>query len=515
MTGCSGVAEEQVADDETPADGGSLVELPPVTDFSYLPLMTIELYADWNAGGNDNVFLPYGRTPAISYYTINPISATTGASTTGASVDDYNILEDGVPVNPKVNFPMLQPIVGNQIILRTAIVINTSSTMDSVDRSAFISEIKDYVTQAKASSTSYIADQEFTVWGFSGIAVEETGGATGDEAAVLTALDTVSANWANGSYESEGANHTYDAIFRAIGRYNGAGEHPIDVPVTLRDADTFETNDLVDFVTPDFILASSIILFSAGYSSSNQIGEEFVVQALESQSNLAYDAEVEAAGTATETKNLGKPLIYVVPAGESEDPILASKASSIIKSSTFAESVVSSQIEDLNEKFALGNQHVLRWASAIRSGSGHSLEVSSRTAEDKFGYKLSVEDFGAAVINTSQMPDPQVEITGANNEYIATNIEPTGLNPYDAAINFSNLISTFYPATRWTNQVFTSADYTWGYSPANSMVENADGSVSIANGAAFPITLTLTNNNIQHDGAIISDNFTLTIQASN
>ena len=86
---------------------------------------------------------------------------------------------------------------------------------------------------------------------------------------------------------------------------------------------------------------------------------------------------------------------------------------------------------------------------------------------------------------------------------------------YDSATTYANLISTFYPATRWTTQTFEESDFTWTY-PANSMIENENGSVTIdSENATFPITLTLTNNNIEHNGATITDNFTLTIQESN
>lgn len=519
LIGCSGGDPITTAADESEEDDTS-VDLGAVTNYSYLPLMTVEQFKEWNAAENENVFLTYGHTDLISLYTINPIDATTGAPSTGATATDFNILEDGIPVNPNVSFPLLQPILGNQIDLRTAILINTSSAMSmtAANQAAFINEIKAYVTAAKSSSVSHIKNQEFVVWGYSGDIVEETGGATAVEANVLTAIDAVSTKWTNGAYETIGANHTYDAIVRAIGRYVGKGEFETATDLILRDALTAEDNDLEEKVTPDSIVASNIVLFSAGYGSSDQFGEEFVKKALDSQYTLAYQLDIELQGRDTATEIVGKPLIYVVPDGESQDSIIAEKASSIVSTTisggaySFADEVVAAQINALNDKFVLSNQHVLRWASAIRTGEKHSLEVSSRTAEDKFGYVLTVDDYGIDGVITNSMPDPQVEITGANNEYIASNAIS---NTYDAATTYSNLISTFYPATRWTNQVFTSANYTWSYTPLNSMTENSDGSISISESATYPITLTLTNNGIVHDGATVSDDFILTIEASN
>ena len=519
LAACGGgdpIEEVSDATDDTDAEEGSSVELGNTTNFSYLPLMTVEKYKEWSGGEEDDVFLTYGRSPSIRMYTINPINATTGLPAQNAAATDFNILEDAIPVNPRVSFPMLQPIVGNEIDLRTAILINTSSAMDVVDRVAFIDEIKAFVTASKASTVNHIKNQEFTVWGYSGEISEVTSGATSVEADILSAIDTLSANWLNGVYESTGANHTYDAIMRAIGRYVGPTEYVAAADIELRDSITLENNDLIEFVTPDTIIASSIILFSAGFGSSNLFAEEFAKKALESQHTLAYDLSTNSAGQSAETEIIGKPLIYVVPDGEEQDSIIVDKASRVVTTNisgaggtyTFADAVVTAQKDALEEKFVLSNQHVLRWASAIRAGEKHSLEVSSRTAENQLSYTLAVEFDVAA--HTFSMPDPQVEITGVNNEYIASN---NLLATYDVATTYASLITTFYPATRWTNQDFASSDYTWTYSPANSMVENANGSVTIASGATFPITLTLTNNNITHDGNTVSDDFVLTIEA--
>lgn len=520
LAACSGDPLPQEGEDDPTTDDDSLVDEGEVTNVSYLPLMTVERYQDWSGLDEDDLFLTYGRAPLISYYTINPVNATTGDPVTDATAGDFSILQDGIPVNPKVNFPMLQKVVGNQVALRTAIVINTSTAMDSVDRSAFIEEIKDFVSAAKDNESHpyYINNQEFTVWAVDGIAVEETGGATANKTAVLNAIDAVKTNWENGSYKSTGANHLYDGVVEAIGRFSGDSQ--FSVPLDFRDANTGENNDLFDYVTPDFILASTAVVFSAGYGASNHFAEDDFKRAVESQSTFIYPEDVPPSGSATETTNLPKPLIYVVPDGEVKDDIVSGLAHTTIENTiaggqySFASDVVSAQISAIEEKNALTNQHVLRWAGTLRTGGPHEVVVKTRTAEDKLGYSLTVDpeyDPGS----TAEMPDPQVEITGANNEYLATNDIAQAGGPYDSATTYANLISTFYPATRWTNQTFTSADYTWSFTPAGSMVENSDGSISISDNPSFPITLTLTNNNIDHDGATIPDDFVLTIQASN
>lgn len=492
------------------------------TNVSFLPLMTIERYAEWFNDTDSDVFLAYGKSPLINYYLINPINASTLEPITTAQASDFSIKEDDVEVNPKVGFPLLQKVLGNTVVMSTAIVINTSTAMDGVDKAAFIQEIKDYVTAAKSSTTSYIANQRFTVWGYDGQIVEETNGFKSNVGDIHSALDTVLTKWENATYGiNTGSNYTYDALVHAIGRYVGDGAFSESAaPLTLRDSVSGEDNDLVDYITPDVVYATSVVLFSAGNGNSNRFDTELVVQALESQSTLAYEVGVELAGTSTEVVNYPKTFIYVVPNGEPVDPVLENSATSVIKNSisdseySFAANILSAQKIDIDKKTALDNQHVLRWASAFRGGTGHTRVLSTRTSDDQHGYALTVDgiDFDPAL--TLEMPTPQVEITGANNEYLASGvIYPNDGSDYDSAIAYADEITRFYPATRWTNQEFSSSDYTWSSTPASAFTLNSDGSVTIDTDS-LPITLVLTNSNIDDEGGIISDDFTLTIKAS-
>jgi len=499
-------------------DDGTLVDDGSFTNVSFLPLMTVELFSTWSGFTSDNVFRSYGKSPFITYYTINPVNASTLAPVTDAKASDFNMKEDGIPLNSKVNFPVLQKIVGNRVNLNTALVINTSSAMYGVERIAFIQEIKDYVSSSLASSNYYIANQQFTIWAFDGLIVEETftsGGRTNDEADIHAALDRVLTNWENDTYgEVTGANHGYDAIVEAIGRLSASG--PFDHTVELRDSNTLaaDANDLVDEVTPDYIKLSNLVYFSAGYSATNVFNEEFVVKALESQSTYIYDV---SQGPSSTTINLGKGLIYVIPDGGSEDDVIAAKSDAVIKDSlsnsayNFSSSIIDAQVSAVQKRAVLDNQHVLRWSSSIRSGSGHSLEIATRTPEDKYSYTLSIDSYDVIPSNDA-MPLPQVEITGVNDEYLAANDPDNAGAPYNSAIAFASQISTFYPAVRWTNQTFTSSDYTWSSLPADAITINANGSVSINSGATYPITLTLSNSNIEHQGSTMTDDFVLTIE---
>lgn len=528
LTACGGsddsegsrFVNKESSDSGSGADGeDSVIDEGELTNVSYLPLMTIERYKEWYDDTNQDVFLVYRKNNILNHFTINPVNASTLAPITTATASDFTILEDDIPVNPKVSFPLLQKVIGNNINLTTAIVINTSPAMYTTEQNAdaFIQEVKDYVAAAKASSTYYIANQTFTVWGYDGIAVEETGGYQTSTTNINNALDTVLAKWKSAAYrQNTGANYTYDALVQAIGRYVGDGAFSVTGgTLQFRDSLSGEDNDLVDYITPDITYVTSVVLFSAGFGSPNRFDEELAVNALESQSTLVYEQGVELAGADTQTIDYPKTFIYVVPDGSQQDSVLANKATAVITDSfdgdySFANSIVAAQKADIEVKTALDNQHVLRWASMFRAGTGHTQVVKTRTADDKYGYALSTDNIDFDPAAALEVPQPQVEITGANNEYLAAGaISGT----YDSAVAYADEITRFYPATRWTNQTFTASDYAWSSTPAAAFTANSDGSVTI-NTASLPITLTLTNNNIDFEGGTISDNFTLTIYAS-
>ena len=512
--------DDTVVDDVNDDEPGDIIlGDTELTNVSFLPLMTMERHKDWYDGTQEGVLLSYGKGPYIPYYTINPINATTLEPITTAKASDFSIVEDDIPLNPKVNFPTLQKVLGNSVKLSTALVINTSSSMDSVDKAAFIQEIKNFVSLAKASNTSFMSEQAFTVWGYDGDAVEETGGFKYDTTSIHAALDGVLNQWTVSGYRhNTGSNYTYDAVVEAIGRYVGDGAFSVTGDsLAFKDSFSGDQNDLEDDITPDLIKASSIIVFSAGFSSTNRFDEEFVVKALESQSTFVYEEGVVPSGAATETKALPKTFVYVVPDGEPVDEILEANATSVIKTSisggkySFSSGVLDAVETNIKIKTGLNNQHVLRWASSLRAGKGHTRQIKTRTDDGKFGYAITTDnlDFDPAV--SVGMPMPSVEITGANNEYLSAGT--TDNFGYNTAVAYANEITRFYPATRWTNQIFSNSDYTWTSNPSNAFTLNTDGSVSV-NTALLPVTLGLTNSNINYEGGTITDNFTLTIFSS-
>lgn len=470
---------------ETPTDEepttDELIDEGDTTNVSFLPLMTFELYNEWS-GMDDGLFVFQQKDPFIKHFMITPVNATSLEPTDDVSISDFSLSEDGIPLNPKVNFPILQKVLGNQVSLDTAIVINTSSAMDGVDRTAFINEIKNYIDRAGGSNHSTIKQQRFTIWAYDGGReqgdggiVLESNGFISNRDDIQSALDTVSTNWANGTYQVAGSNHTYDAIMEAIGRFIGTG--PFGVAENLRDPiDNTQPyrdfNDLSESFSADGIRFTNMILFSSGYSDTNRFDGDTVIKALNAQSLSAYDTDGGPGGAASATKDLGKVLIYVTPEGESKDDVIEAMATANIGATynngqyTFADTLISEQIAALNTRVVKDHQYVLRFASSIRSGSNHVGELKTRTAEDKYGYTLSWKmNLDNVPDELLGMPEPEVEITGAGNEYLSSN-----------QAHLSE-INRFYPAIRWTNRQFASSEYEWISNVA--FTANDDGSVTI------------------------------------
>ncbi len=531
LSGCSGgnVSDSVNTDTDTDTDTDTgvtpdnvdeLFDTGETTDVSYLPLLTLEQLKDWSGFEEDNVFHTYHKKPYIYHYVINPVNASTLASITTAKVTDFTITEDAVPLNPDVNFPILQKILGNPINLQTALVINTSGSMVLSDnaKAAFIAEIKAYVTAAKSSSDSAIANQVFTVWGFDGSAttgdggiVEETNGFSSTAVAVNTALDTVLSKWLAGNYGVSGANHQYDAIVESVGRFEADG--PFSTTLSYSDQVNGTNNDLNEWITPDFMDVSNMVLFSMGDSATNQFNPNYAVQALENQALVSYDTSVAATGNTSETVAVGKPLIYVVPAADISDAdnVLENYATTTIYDESddgfsFASAIVTAQTNSLSARLYTSNQHVVRFASSLRQGDTHVREFTTKTNDDEYGYTLTTPSF--EVISTDPMPAPSAEITGDNNQYLSQGGTAAGYDynaEYNSAVAYFDQITTFYPATRWTTTSYDSSSYTW--TSTGVITENGDGSVTVSSGNTFPITITLTN-------TVLSDTFTVTVNES-
>src|SRR5690606_1612289 len=164
----------------------------------------------------DGLFKGLEFYPRIQAHLIAPVNGRTLAAVTNPSLSDYQLTIAGQPVNGE-HQPRLQKVLGLPVKLRTALVVDTSASMNAVDKAALVAEIKNYIAAVKASTNPTIRDQKFTLWVFASEVVPLVANFTDDATELETALDAI--NWiGQGDFSA-----VYQAIVAAVGSYAGDG----------------------------------------------------------------------------------------------------------------------------------------------------------------------------------------------------------------------------------------------------------------------------------------------------
>jgi len=469
----------------------------PASVASYYPLqfyLTGEGYV-----AESGVFRGIWFSPLIHGYVISPVNANTLEPLDAPSISNYSLTVDEEPVTEAEQGLLMQKVVGLPVNLHTAILIDTSpsnSAAAGVDVSALVAEVKDFIATAQASDNPVIANQEFTLVAYagSGAGIEDVvPDLTADAAVLNAALDALPATWDDRGSSSA----TYEAIVKAVGRYQGAGTGGIssDVDFFADDLDdltegftyngNFLSNNAYQLTGLDI---ASIVLISAGDNTNTQAFFKADAQlALEWQSLLQYDEESDdgsdndsgdssdSGSSATEnsaTITVGKPLIYVSVSDSETAPSanIAELASAVIDtdsltSFSFANQVVTAQENALDNRLKADNQYLVRYVMFERDGTHETIFASK---SDGYNYALTTDiDFSDGGFLSVPQAEPSVEIAGPKNAYL-----PAG------NVSLAN-VTTLYPATRWTVATYEPADYSWtvGGSPRN---KNGDGSITIS-----------------------------------
>ncbi|WP_430460398.1 hypothetical protein ACQUQU_14395 [Thalassolituus sp. LLYu03] len=491
LAGCGGsemVYDESDSEDSDSSDDSSSETSSTV---SFYPLAFYEAGTDY--GVETDAFRLHSSEPFISNYVITPVDAESLSAVDTAAVSDFSMTVDGLAVDSDESFPVLQKILGIDIQLTTAIVIDTSASMDAVDQAALITGVKDFIAAARASSNNVIATQNFTLWAFA--AEDEYAGCTGttsaenivnlhsitdDDDALASALDTLQSNWAAHAYGRTSA--LYDAVIKAVGSFIGAGTYEACSSMEYAfnaDGD----NDLVDRTTLDQIRLSDVVVISAGSRTVGDFDAEAVSTALNWQSLSVFDTSSDDYSL-TES---GKPLFYVTM-GDADDGLsdLADTVISVGSATSsgaysFASSLVAAQVAAVSERVHDGEQYVYRYAFLPRNGV-HETVLSATT--DYYSMSLTGEvdlsDGSAAGVGTPEEElSSLVEITGAANEYLA-----------NGQISLADL-TQLYPATRWTTSTYSASDYSW---TVGGSTRSADSSGAITlTSADVGKTVILTN----------------------
>ena len=498
-----------------PVDGSS----PNTSNVSYLPLAVLEKYKTFSGDNfsGDNLFQGEAQFPLIPVHMINPINATTLESITDALASDYKVTIDGIEIDPQESFPTLQKIIGMPVQLKTALVFDTSNSMDltSTEYDALKAEAKSYIDKAQAHSNSIIANQKFVVWEFDEIATDLTLGFSNDANYVKGRIDTIERNIGTSS-------NLHKAIVKVVGRYKDtSATPPIDFdtdganqdPVTENSNESDDDNDLVDEVKSDGIYLTQIVLFSSGQDSKLEFEQSKMREAIQSQGFLSYDPiDPTAADSSTSTENFtDKPVFYYVMGGTTSGTTyqdlsdLAENTTALTISDgvyAFSDSLIDLQLAAIDKRIDLDNQYIYRYAFLPRQGD-HTSIFSSNSANFNYSFTTAyAAAFFTDPFDLTSMGTPYnelsslVEITGPNGEFLPVN-----------TASLQN-VSTFKPATRWTTETYQAADYTWTITNGAG-TQNADGSFTVTSIAGASATLEVENT------AIVRNNETARITITN
>ena len=480
---CTSESDDDDDDDSDDDDDEDSEETE--TGISYYPLAVYEQaiseYNDLDA----SAFIRDTSDPFIFNYLIVPVDSQTLEATDEASVDDYLVTVDGTAIETDESFPILQPVLGYQINLLTALVIDTSSSMDSADKDALISELKAYLAAASNSSNSSIASQGFSVWAYADAThISCMASSFSNDLDTLEGyLDEIQTNWEAQAYGRTSA--TYQAVVEAIGQYNGDGSYSDS---TGYDFSSNGCPDLDADTELDSMTLKNVVLISSGSNTVGGFDIDAVETALSWQTKLTYDTSSDDYASAY----LNTPLYYVALEGDSDDD-LAELSESVLTATlssgsySFADSLVSAQLDGLEERTQNGdNIYVYRYAYLPRDGE-HAITFESQTSYYDFDLEGTVDltDGSSASIGTPEQElDSLVEITGANDEYLANGV-----------ISLAD-ITTLYPATRWTTVEYDGDDYYWTVDGIERSADS-DGAITLTSSDSGSI-VTLTNTTLGH-----------------
>lgn len=450
--------------------------------------------------------------PYIEKTFLAPLDATTLQPLNTASLSDF-VLEEGPEgelrtIDALESFPLIQPVGPIPTFLHSAIVVDISpSTIETLSISALKAEIKNIISTIKTNNNPVIANQRFSIWAYArnpleigeivtdpntGLDVIE-GGFTENESTLFSRIDDLD-RWNIGAVSNRN-----QAIVQAVGRYVGNGSEGAssiegrENRFTFRDSLTrvYDNNDLLEQVSSDRIQAASIIFISSSKDTLNVFADADIKKSLESQSLRVADT---SSTDKSAKKNSPKPMITVmigdntgnIPDVLSENSFQVIDNRGLQSGFNFAQQVVAAQVEAIAQRVPSGPKFVIRYASPKRQGK-HKSTIRSNSSEYNFSLTGTVEFEAPSTLGmpwqvmTANPLDAfsPVEITDVNNTYFADQI-PLGS------------VTHFYPATRWTDNTYTSSDYAWTYNN-NAISAAANGSVPVINAGTYSVTNTSIN----------------------
>lgn len=478
--GCGG--DKNKDSDFTFASGGTGFESTGNPSVSFVPKAPFERFSSFSDLSEDGVYQGNVVFPLVFQYLITPVSSSSFQPIAGVRASDYLVTINGVPVDPRENFSMLQKVVGAPVSLRTALVFDVSSSVDQIDMEKLIEEAKRYIEQAEQSTNPAVANQEYVIWAFAREVESIIRNFTADNEQINQGLDTVLDRFKTGVLGS--SSNLHRAILQAVGRYVDEGEG-LDF---RSDGD----NDLVDTTSNTNIRLSQLVLFSAGTDTFQEIEQSLMVDAIQSQGF----AKLGSADIDAELMN--KPVFYYVVGGDNSGSAytaLADEAEKVTQLQlqsdryTFAEGLVNDQISAIEARVNLNQLYLYRFGFLPRLGEHEVVFESPGTDSSRRLTTDVTEEYLEQRINLGTPAEELatlVEITGPNGEYLA-----------ESKASFS-AVKTFGAATRWVNEAFNADSYEWAIlSGAAQGRANANGTFTITSKEPGDVVLQVRNTDLE------------------
>lgn len=489
---------------------------PTLSNNTYYPL---NLYYSGDGYVDSDSIDFFMLSPFVQTFLIAPVNANTLAPAQNPKLSDYELLVNELAPEADENTAYMQKIEGLAVQLHTALIIDASASSQSVDKTALVNGILEFVDKAQSSTNPEIKNQQFSLWVFGEEVRPLLGHFTQDRAVIANALNGI--NW-----ESYGAGSAvYQSIVAAVGYYEGNGSNELNTGLNYKLQDPKDpTSDpstimLVDGYTgnidpallPDLVMIeamqglnlSNLVLFASGGQNHSFFNLEAAQTALTWQSFLVFDEDQEEDAEEEGTdeglsafdgmSHSGKPLYYVA-IGDKINSNISSLANLTIDNTAsntfaFADRLITEQVTDLAQRARLNNAYIVRVPFFERDGEVKAELKSQTNIRDyslSFTWKYAADASASGVI---PQQSAKLEITGANNEYFAGRV---------SASKFPKL----YPAARWDAWNEYQTGHQWTVDGAVRPAA-ADGSITISASDVGKF-VTLTTNGLSTDLEIVN-----------
>src|SRR5690606_12351954 len=233
LTACGGFGDVVGGgDSNTSGPGGTNTNPNPNTFF---PLNIYKQGANYTP---NDLFKGIIFDPYVKAFLIAPVTGFDLAPVSNPKITDYDLTVNGKAVHHYQQYTQMQKVLGQDVELTTAIIIDASAYRNSFDPAKFKAAILKYISDAQSNSDEVIKNQKYTFWVYGNEAYYLLAQPTSDLALITDKLDLVFDNITeigSGSARNE-------AIVYAIGGFGGTTASGVAINMTT-DLQDIRLND--------------------------------------------------------------------------------------------------------------------------------------------------------------------------------------------------------------------------------------------------------------------------------